>query len=80
MNWLTWHISLHHVHHLGPKCPNYRLRRAHDENPIFTAVPVLTFWTAWRSLRLTRWDEATKRMIGFRDLRRMQGLSGPHAA
>jgi len=80
MNWFTGHIGLHHVHHLGPKIPNYRLKRAHEENPIFTEAPVLTFWTAWRSLRLTLWDEANKRMIGFRDLRRMQGLSGPHAA
>lgn len=80
MNWFTGHIGLHHVHHLGPKIPNYRLKRAHEENPIFTEAPVLTFWTAWRSLRLTLWDEANKRMIGFRDLRRMQRLSGPHAA
>ncbi|MBK7905889.1 MAG: fatty acid desaturase [Gemmatimonadetes bacterium] len=79
MNWFTGHIGLHHVHHLGPKIPNYRLKRAHEENPIFTEAPVLTFWTAWRSLRLTLWDEANKRMIGFRDLRRMQGHAAPQA-
>lgn len=79
MNWFTGHIGLHHVHHLGPKIPNYRLKRAHEENPIFTEAPVLTFWTAWRSLRLTLWDEANKRMIGFRDLRRMQRHAAPQA-
>lgn len=71
LHWFTGHIGLHHVHHLGPKIPNYRLKKAHDENPIFHAAPVLTMWTAWRTLRLTLWDEESGRMIGFRDLRKL---------
>lgn len=71
LNWFTGHIGLHHVHHLGPKIPNYRLKRAHEENPIFAEAPVLTLRTAWRTLRLTLWDEASGRMIGFRELRRL---------
>lgn len=71
LNWFTGHIGLHHVHHLGPKIPNYRLRQAHEENPIFEAAPVLTLRTAWKSLRLTLWDEANRRMIGFREYREM---------
>lgn len=70
LNWFTGHIGLHHVHHLGPKIPNYRLQKAHEENPIFQQAPVLTLRTAFRSLRLTLWDEETGRMVGFRDLRR----------
>ena len=38
----TGNIGLHHVHHLGAKIPNYNLQRAHDENPIFRDVQVLT--------------------------------------
>jgi omega-6 fatty acid desaturase (delta-12 desaturase) len=71
LNWFTGHIGLHHVHHLGPKIPNYRLKRAHEENPIFEEAPVLTLKTAWRTLRLTLWDEANQRMIGFRELRQL---------
>ncbi|MFN0099492.1 MAG: fatty acid desaturase [Gemmatimonadaceae bacterium] len=71
LNWFTGHIGLHHVHHLGPKIPNYRLKRAHEENPIFAEAPVLTLRTAWRTLRLTLWDEANGRMIGFRELRQL---------
>ena len=80
LNWFTGHIGLHHVHHLGPKIPNYRLKRAHEENPIFAEAPVLTFRTAWRTLRLTLWDEANKRMIGFREYRQMlrAGQLSPH--
>jgi omega-6 fatty acid desaturase (delta-12 desaturase) len=74
LNWFTGHIGLHHVHHLGPKIPNYRLKKAHEENPIFAQAPVLTLRTAIRTLRLTLWDEKRGRMIGFRDLRHL-----PHA-
>jgi omega-6 fatty acid desaturase (delta-12 desaturase) len=74
LNWFTGHIGLHHVHHLGPKIPNYRLKRAHEENPIFQEAPVLTMRTAFRTLRLTLWDEASQRMIGFRELRRSREM------
>lgn len=69
LNWFTGHIGLHHVHHLGPRIPNYRLAAAHKENPLFDAAPVLTMRTAFRTLRLTLWDEERGRMIGFRELR-----------
>lgn len=71
LNWFTGHIGLHHVHHLGPKIPNYRLKAAHEENEVFQAAPVLTLRTAFRTLRLTLWDEENRRMIGFRELRQM---------
>lgn len=72
LNWFTGHIGLHHVHHLGPKIPNYRLKAAHEENPIFQAAPVLTLRTAFRTLRLTLWDEERGRMIGFREYRQLR--------
>jgi len=71
LNWFTGHIGLHHVHHLGPKIPNYRLKKAHEENAIFHAAPVLTVWGACKTLRLTLWDEDAGRMIGFRELRHL---------
>lgn len=69
LNWFTGHIGLHHVHHLGPKIPNYRLKAAHEENEVFKVAPELNMRTAFRTLRLTLWDEARGRMIGFRELR-----------
>ena len=42
LQFFTGNIGLHHVHHLSAKVPNYNLQRAHDENPIFHDVPVLT--------------------------------------
>ncbi len=72
LNWFTGHIGLHHVHHLGPKIPNYRLKAAHEENAVFKVAPELTMRTAFRTLRLTLWDEARGRMIGFRELRQLR--------
>lgn len=76
LHWFTGHIGLHHVHHLGPKIPNYRLKAAHEENPVFQVAPVLTLRTTFRTLRLTLWDEANGRMIGFREFRQMQRVAG----
>lgn len=69
LNWFTGNIGFHHVHHLGPKIPNYRLPTAHAENEIFAAAPVLTLRTAVRTLRLSLWDEAQGKLVSFRELR-----------
>jgi omega-6 fatty acid desaturase (delta-12 desaturase) len=68
LQWFTGSIGLHHVHHLGPKIPNYRLQRAHDENPLFHDVTVITLAHTRRLLRLTLWDEEQKRLVRFRDV------------
>jgi acyl-lipid omega-6 desaturase (Delta-12 desaturase) len=42
LQWLTGHIGFHHVHHLAPRVPNYRLEECHQAHPSFAGVPVLT--------------------------------------
>ncbi len=70
LQWFTGSIGLHHVHHLGPRIPNYRLQRAHDENPLFHGAPVMTIAQGIRALGLTLYDEKKRQLIRFRDLRR----------
>jgi omega-6 fatty acid desaturase (delta-12 desaturase) len=70
LRWMTGSIGLHHVHHLGPRVPNYRLKRCHDENALFHDVTVLTIAESARTLRLSLWDEDKERLIGFSDLAR----------
>lgn len=70
LNWFTGSIGLHHVHHLGPRIPNYRLQRAHDENPFFHRVHVVRLPEAVRALRLTLWDEEQQKLVRFRDVAR----------
>jgi omega-6 fatty acid desaturase (delta-12 desaturase) len=67
--WLTGNIGVHHVHHIGPKIPNYKLQQAHDENPFFHNVTVVRLRDTGRALRLSLWDEETDRLISFRDLK-----------
>jgi omega-6 fatty acid desaturase (delta-12 desaturase) len=70
LQFFTGNIGLHHVHHLGAKIPNYNLQRAHDTEPIFQAVPEVSFLDGLRATRLKLWDEEQRRMVSWRDLRR----------
>ena len=70
--WITGNIGLHHVHHLGPKIPNYRLQQAHDENPFFHNVTILTLKDTGRALTLALWDEEREKLVSFKDLARRE--------
>ena len=70
LQWFTGNIGLHHVHHLGPRIPNYNLKRCHDENDLFHEATVLTLGTAVKTLRLGLWDEEHGRLIGFKEFDR----------
>jgi omega-6 fatty acid desaturase (delta-12 desaturase) len=65
LQFFSGNIGLHHVHHLNAKIPNYNLQRAHDENPIFHQVPVLTLRDGVRAMRLKPWDESRGSLITF---------------
>ena len=67
LNWFTGSIGLHHVHHLGPRVPNYALKRCHDENAVFREATVLTLARSVRTLRLALWHETRGQLVGFRD-------------
>jgi omega-6 fatty acid desaturase (delta-12 desaturase) len=68
LQWFTGNIGLHHVHHLGPRIPNYNLQRCHDENDMFHDVTVLTVASAIKTMRLKVWDEDAKRLVPIREL------------
>jgi acyl-lipid omega-6 desaturase (Delta-12 desaturase) len=68
LQWFTGNIGLHHVHHLGPRIPNYNLQRCHNENPLFHQVTRITFMEGVRVLRLALWDEDQRKLVGFRDV------------
>ena len=68
LHWFTGSIGLHHVHHLGPRIPNYALVRCHEENPLFHDATVLTLAQSARTLRLSLWDERTEQLVPFRDV------------
>ena len=68
LNWFTGNIGYHHIHHLSPKIPNYKLPVAYKENPLFHIQP-LTIPKSMKSLGYRLWDEERKMLVGFNVLR-----------
>lgn len=68
LQWFTGNIGFHHIHHLSPKIPNYKLEQAFNENPLFQIKPV-TIWISLKSLTYRLWDEQKQRLVGFNALR-----------
>lgn len=69
LNWFSGNIGFHHIHHLSPKIPNYKLPRCHEENPLFQESIVLQLKESLKSASLRLWDEDRQKMIGFSDLK-----------
>jgi len=69
LQWFTGNIGFHHIHHLSPRIPNYKLPTCHKENPIFQEIKPVTLFSSLRSLRLRLWDEKRKKLVGFKALR-----------
>jgi omega-6 fatty acid desaturase (delta-12 desaturase) len=69
LQWVTGSIGVHHVHHLSPRIPNYRLQRCHDENPLFQEVTTITWREGFRAFRLSLWDENQQRLVAFSEVR-----------
>jgi omega-6 fatty acid desaturase (delta-12 desaturase) len=68
LNWFTGNIGYHHIHHLSPKIPNYKLPVAYKENPQLQ-IPPLTIPRSLKSLGYRLWDEERKMLVGFNVLR-----------
>jgi omega-6 fatty acid desaturase (delta-12 desaturase) len=67
------------VHHMSARIPNYRLQQVHDENPEFQTVTRVSLRDTFRLIRLTLWDEESRRLIGFKDLRRTPAPAAAHS-
>jgi omega-6 fatty acid desaturase (delta-12 desaturase) len=70
LRFFTANIGVHHVHHLQAHIPNYNLRRAHQSHPIFSEVPVLSFWDGMKTTRFKLFDERTGKLVSFAEGRR----------
>jgi acyl-lipid omega-6 desaturase (Delta-12 desaturase) len=68
LQWFTGNIGFHHIHHLSPKIPNYRLPKCYEENEMFHVKP-MTLGFSLKSLRLRLWDEERRMMVGWEALR-----------
>lgn len=67
LQWFSGNIGFHHIHHLAPRIPNYRLPKAYREQPLLRRVDRLTLLGSLRSLRLRLYDEDAHRLVSFRE-------------
>ncbi len=65
LQWFSGNIGFHHIHHLAPRIPNYRLPKAYREQPLLRRVDRLTLLGSLRSLRLRLYDEDAHRLVGI---------------
>lgn len=63
--WFTANIGFHHIHHLNPHIPNYRLEDCHKALPALQDIHVVTPARGWRAWRAALWDESRSRMVPF---------------
>ena len=63
LTWVVGNANYHHVHHLSAKIPNYHLRAAHEEQPMFASTPVVTVRSSVEAFRLKLWDEERGRLV-----------------
>jgi omega-6 fatty acid desaturase (delta-12 desaturase) len=75
LHWLTGNIGFHHVHHLNPRVPNYKLAEAHRVVQALHPVAPLSFGRGLAASFLTLWDERRGRLVRFRDARDASRLS-----
>jgi omega-6 fatty acid desaturase (delta-12 desaturase) len=68
LQWFSGNIGFHHIHHLSPKIPNYKLAKCHKENTLFSEISPITLWTSIKSLKLRLWNERSRKLISFSEL------------
>jgi omega-6 fatty acid desaturase (delta-12 desaturase) len=64
LRWFTGNIGYHHIHHLAPRIPNYRLRAAHESLRL-SGVTRLSLRQSLACARMKLWEERASRMVGF---------------
>ncbi|MDP4162521.1 MAG: fatty acid desaturase, partial [Bacillota bacterium] len=70
LQWMTGNIGFHHVHHLSPRVPNYKLEEAHKNTLPLQNVPTISLTTSLTSIRFRLWDEKSKTFVGFKHVKK----------
>lgn len=66
LQWFSGNIGFHHVHHLSPRIPNYKLEACHNENSLFDPIKPISIMESFRSMKLRLWDEESKQLVSFK--------------
>ena len=70
MHWFTGNIGYHHIHHLNPTIPFYRLNEAYDSMTELQS-PTKVTWSMSSivsSFLLMLWDEESSTLVSIKDI------------
>lgn len=71
LQWITGNIGYHHVHHLSPRIPNYKLQDAHETVKPLQEATTITLKTSLQTLRYKLYDQANMRFVTFAQAKTM---------
>ncbi|MGE5547328.1 MAG: fatty acid desaturase [Solirubrobacterales bacterium] len=66
LEWVTGWIGYHHIHHLAPRIPNYRLRAAYQAVDPLLPTTKFGLRAGFAAARLALWDEDRQRLVSFK--------------
>ncbi|WP_169569376.1 fatty acid desaturase [Sneathiella limimaris] len=69
LRWISADIGIHHIHHLLPSIPNYKLRACMIENPHLCTPREMKLKEAITCTRLAIWDEVNEQLIPFSEMK-----------
>jgi len=69
LQWFTGHIGLHHVHHVLPRIPNYKLQQCYEASAVMQEVVPLTLSRSLKSVHLNLWNEKQQKLVSFSSLK-----------
>jgi omega-6 fatty acid desaturase (delta-12 desaturase) len=65
LQWFSGNIGFHHIHHLAPRVPNYRLEECFRSSERLQETRWITLRSSLRCASLRLWDEDARRMVAF---------------
>lgn len=73
LQWFSANIGIHHVHHLYSRIPFYRLTEVLRDHAELAKSNRMTIRESLGNARLHLWDEKTKRLLSFAQVRSLYG-------
>ncbi len=75
LQWVTGNIGFHHVHHLAPRVPNYKLEDAHESIKPLQKATTITIKTSLESIRYKLYDPENYRFVTFKEAAEKETVS-----
>jgi len=70
LQWFSGNIGFHTLHHLNSRIPNYNLEGCFSANPVLQQYSrTITLKQSLKCIRMNLWDEQSRKMVSFADLR-----------